>query len=93
VYDFAKKASEYPHIRVKGLMTMAPLCATEEEIRKVFSDLYKISVDISAKKLDNISMECLSMGMSNDYVIATEENSTMVRIGTGLFKNTRKEEI
>ena len=86
--EFAKKASEYPHIRVKGLMTMAPFYASDEEIHKVFSDLYKISVDISTKKLDNISMECLSMGMSNDYAIAVEENSTIVRIGTGLFKNS-----
>ncbi len=86
VLDFVKKASSYSHIKVKGLMTMAPFFADSVELHQIFSDLYKISVDISSKKLDNVSMECLSMGMTNDYEIAVEENSTIVRIGTGLFK-------
>ena len=75
-----------PHLRVKGLMTMAPLGAENDELHEIFSNLYKISVDISSKKLDNVTMDCLSMGMSNDYVIAVEENSTIVRIGRGLFR-------
>jgi len=78
--------SKLPHIRVKGLMTMAPFSAKNDELHQIFSNLYKISVDISSKKLDNVSMECLSMGMTGDYEIAVEENSTIVRIGTGLFK-------
>lgn len=86
VYDFVKFASSFEHIRVKGLMTMAPFDANDDELHQIFSDLYKISVDISTKKLDNVSMDCLSMGMTNDYAAAVEENSTMVRIGTGLFK-------
>ncbi len=86
VFDFVQKASTYPHIRVKGLMTMAPFGAENDELHQIFSDLYKISVDISHKKLDNVSMECLSMGMTNDYAVAVEENSTIVRVGTGLFK-------
>lgn len=86
VLEFVEKASSYPHIKVKGLMTMAPFFADSVELHQIFSDLCKISVDISSKKLDNVSMECLSMGMTNDYEIAVEENSTIVRIGTGLFK-------
>ncbi len=86
VFDFVSKASTYPHIRVRGLMTMAPFDAENDELHQIFSDLYKISVDISRKKLDNVSMECLSMGMTNDYAVAVEENSTIVRVGTGLFK-------
>ncbi len=86
VYDFAVEASQHEHIRIKGLMTMAPFEANDEELHQIFSDLYKISVDISRKKLDNVSMECLSMGMTNDYIQAVEENSTIVRVGTGLFR-------
>ena len=86
VYDFVKEVSKYEHIRIKGLMTMAPFDAKNDELHQIFSNLYKISVDISSKKLDNVIMECLSMGMTGDYVTAVEENSTIVRIGTGLFK-------
>ena len=86
VLDFVSFASSMEHIRVTGLMTMAPFGAEDVELHQIFSDLYKISVDISSKKLDNVSMECLSMGMTNDYTAAVEENSTMVRIGTGLFR-------
>lgn len=84
--DFIRQVSRLPHIRVKGLMTMAPFEAKTEELHQIFSNLYKISVDISSKKLDNVIMECLSMGMTGDYITAVEENSTIVRIGTGLFK-------
>lgn len=86
VYDFMENAMHFENIKVRGLMTMAPLGAPEEEIRNVFSTLYKISIDISEKKYDNISMDYLSMGMSNDFHIAIEEGSNMVRIGTALFK-------
>ncbi len=70
---------------VKGFMTMAPLGAEDEEIRHIFSSLYKKYVDISTKKYDNISMEYLSMGMSNDFEIAIEEGANIVRVGRGLF--------
>lgn len=73
-------------IRVRGLMTMAPLGAEESEIRKIFSALYKKYVDISTKKYDNISMDFLSMGMSGDFDIAIEEGANIVRVGRGLFQ-------
>ena len=86
VLHLVNEISILPNIRIKGLMTMAPLEASEDELREVFSGLYKISVDISAEKLDNVTMECLSMGMSNDYITAIEENSTIVRLGRCLFR-------
>lgn len=86
VLDFITDIHELPNIRVRGLMTMAPFSADNDELHQIFSTLYKISVDILTKKLDNVTMEYLSMGMSNDYIIAVEENSTMVRLGRGLFK-------
>ena len=84
--DFVREISVFENIRVKGLMTMAPLEASEEELHEIFSGLYNISVDISREKLDNVTMECLSMGMSNDYITAIEENSTIVRLGRCLFR-------
>jgi pyridoxal phosphate enzyme (YggS family) len=86
VFCFMENASQFENIKVRGLMTMAPLGALEDEIRNVFSGLSKISIDISEKKYDNISMDYLSMGMSNDFPIAIEEGSNIVRIGTALFK-------
>ncbi len=86
--EFIKSICSLPNIRVKGLMTMAPFGADDSKLHQIFSTLYKISVDILTKKLDNVTMDYLSMGMSNDYVIAVEENSTMVRLGRGLFRQT-----
>ena len=71
---------------MSGFMTMAPKFASEDEIRQIFRNLYKIFVDISRKKYNNISMEYLSMGMSSDYVIAVEEGANIVRIGSKIFK-------
>ena len=84
--DFVRMAAQYPYVKVRGLMTMAPKYAQSDEIRDIFAQLYKISVDIQSKKYDNISMEYLSMGMSNDYEIAIEEGSNIVRIGSALFR-------
>ncbi len=84
--EFIRSICSFKHLKVKGLMTMAPFDAENDELHQIFSDLYKISVDISQKKLDNVIMEHLSMGMTGDYEVAVEENSTIVRIGTGLFR-------
>ena len=66
-------------------MTIAPFVDDPEENRPVFKALKKLSVDIAAKNIDNVSMNVLSMGMTNDYQIAIEEGATMVRVGTGIF--------
>ena len=66
-------------------MTIAPFVENPEENRPYFSRLRKLSVDIDSKKVNNVNMSMLSMGMTNDYEVAIEEGATMVRIGTGLF--------
>lgn len=86
VDEMVEHCSGIEGLCVKGLMTMAPLGAPESEIRKIFSSLYKKYVDISAKKYDNVIMEYLSMGMSNDFDIAIEEGANIVRVGRGLFQ-------
>ena len=85
VENVVKEISKFPHVRIKGLMTIAPFVENPEENRVHFKHLHKLSVDIAAKKVDNVTMSILSMGMTNDYEIAIEEGATMVRVGTGLF--------
>ena len=82
---FVEHISKFSHIRVKGLMTIAPFVENPEENRPVFAHLRKLSVDIAKKNIDNITMSILSMGMTNDYQVAIEEGATMVRVGTGIF--------
>ena len=72
-------------IRVRGLMTVAPYVDNPEDNRVIFRKLKKLSVDIKSKNIDNVSMEVLSMGMTNDYEVAIEEGATMVRVGSGIF--------
>lgn len=85
VIPFIQKISKFPHIRVKGLMTIAPFVENPEKNRAVFADLHKLSVDINEENIDNVTVSILSMGMTNDYEIAVEEGATMVRVGTGIF--------
>ncbi|MBU3805206.1 MAG: YggS family pyridoxal phosphate-dependent enzyme [Candidatus Cellulosilyticum pullistercoris] len=87
VIEVMKILNTMPHIKVKGLMTVAPFVENPEKNRPIFRKLYELSVDIQKQKLDNISTNILSMGMSNDYQIAIEEGATMVRIGTAIFGN------
>lgn len=72
-------------ISVKGLMTIPPICDNKHKISKYFNNMHNIFIDISQKKLDNISMTILSMGMSADYYEAILEGANMVRIGSSLF--------
>ena len=86
VVDFIKQVSkDYKNIHIQGLMTMAPFVDDEKEIRKVFSKLKKLSVEISNLNLPNVEMYTLSMGMSHDYKIAIEEGATIIRVGTSIF--------
>ena len=77
--------ADFPHIRVKGLMTIAPYVEDPEENRPVFRKLKELSVDIAAKNINNVRMAILSMGMTGDYEVAVEEGATLVRVGTGIF--------
>lgn len=75
----------FSHIRVKGLMTVAPNVKNSEKNREIFTKMKNLSVDIKEKNIDNITMSILSMGMSNDYTIAIEEGANMIRVGTSIF--------
>ena len=83
--DLLGEMHELKGLHVCGLMTVPPILETEREKREIFSKMYKLFVDIRAKKLDNIDMQELSMGMSGDYREAILEGSTMVRIGSAIF--------
>lgn len=72
-------------IRIEGLMTIPPICDDEKELDKYFSRMHKIFIDIKSKKLDNINMSVLSMGMSSDYESAVRNGSTLVRVGSSIF--------
>ena len=76
--------AELENIKIKGLMTIPPIC-DETEVRKYFSLMHQSFIDIRDKRLDNIDMEILSMGMSGDYEAAVAEGSTIVRVGSAIF--------
>ena len=85
VIPFAEKIAQFPHINMRGLMTIAPFVDDPEKNRTIFRDLHKLYVDIKEKNIDNGTVSILSMGMTNDYEVAIVEGATMVRIGTGIF--------
>ncbi len=83
-----------PHIRIRGLMTIAPYVTNPEKNREYFSKMRQLFIDIKSKNIDNgltdiyfdsDSFNILSMGMTGDYEVAVEEGATVVRIGTGIF--------
>lgn len=85
VIPLIEEVSSYPNIHIEGLMTIAPFVDDPEENRQYFHTLKQLSLDIKSKNIDNVNMNVLSMGMTNDYKIAIEEGSTMVRVGTAIF--------
>jgi len=85
VINLVKDVAKLPHVRIKGLMTVAPYVVDSEENRPFFRKIKQLSVDIDNQNIDNVSMIILSMGMTGDYMVAIEEGATMVRVGTGIF--------
>lgn len=83
--QLVSQIAELENVQIKGLMTIAPYVADAEENRLYFRKIKQLSVDITNKNIDNVSMEILSMGMTGDYMVAIEEGATMVRVGTGIF--------
>lgn len=77
--------AQLPAIKIKGLMTIPPICETPDEARRYFAMLRQSFIDIKDKKTDNIDMEILSMGMSGDYEAAIAEGSNIVRVGSAIF--------
>ena len=85
VTDLAEQISRLPHVRIRGLMTSAPYVSDPEENRGYFRALHQLFIDIRSKNIDNVSMDILSMGMTNDFEVAIEEGATMIRVGTAIF--------
>ena len=72
-------------VKVRGLMTVAPICEQSGQVRKFFTEMYKLFIDIRSEKKDNIDMQILSMGMSGDYIDAVLCGSNSVRVGSAIF--------
>lgn len=83
--EFIDEIREIKGISIKGLMSIPPICDEKEKISKYFSYMNKLFIDIKGKKMDNVSMDFLSMGMSSDYEEAILQGANMVRIGSSLF--------
>lgn len=85
LFEKACEIGEIEGVSIDGLMCVAPICEKEAEIRAVFSNMRRMFIDIGAKKIDNINMNVLSMGMSGDYESAILEGANLVRIGSAIF--------
>jgi len=83
--EVLSKIPLFPNLRVRGFMSIPPICKKSGENDKFFREIFNLSVDITAKKSDNICVEILSMGMSDDYTDAVRCGSTMIRLGTAIF--------
>jgi hypothetical protein len=83
--ETVREISALPSIYIKGLMTVAPYVVDSEQNREIFTQMMKFTVDIMQKNIDNVTMGCLSMGMSGDYMTAVEEGATYIRVGTSIF--------
>jgi len=82
---FLGEISKFSVIRVRGLMTIAPIVKHKEEVRPYFKKLKELSEKIRNKNIKSVKMDYLSMGMSDDFEVAIEEGANMVRIGRGIF--------
>ncbi len=83
--DFVKRISGLPHLRIRGLMTIAPYTEDPESNRVYFKGLRELKDRINAEHIPGVDMDTLSMGMTGDYEVAIEEGATLVRVGTGIF--------
>ena len=83
--DLLYEIKDLPSINVKGLMAIPPICDNSQKICKYFDNMHKMFIDIKGQNIDNLSMEVLSMGMSDDYYEAILSGSNMVRVGSALF--------
>ena len=83
--ELLDEIKDFDNISVKGLMAIPPICDSKQKISKFFSKMNNIFIDISGKKIDNISMDYLSIGMSDDYREAIMCGANMIRVGSALF--------
>ena len=85
ILPLVQNLSQYPNVRLRGLMAIPPVCENPGDNDKFFQEIYNLAVDITAKKYDNVCIDILSMGMSGDYADAIACGSTMIRGGTAIF--------
>ena len=85
ILPLLEKIGEFPNICIKGLMAIPPISEKSGDNLIFFQKMFQLSVDIAAKKYDNVMVDCLSMGMSGDYTDAISSGSTMIRVGTAIF--------
>jgi pyridoxal phosphate enzyme (YggS family) len=85
ILEISEKIKEFPHLRLRGLMTIGRFGAEIEETRQYFEKMSHLLVDIKSKNIDNIYMDILSMGMSDDYYEAILNGATLIRVGSALF--------
>ena len=81
----AGKMGGYPGVFLRGLMAIPPISEKKGDNCQYFAKMRNLFIDIDGKKYDNVSMVCLSMGMSDDFEDAIAEGSTMIRVGTAIF--------
>lgn len=86
VSDLLKEISRLKYIRIRGLMTIAPLVKQAEEARPYFRELRMLREELSTDKDLGVRLEILSMGMTNDFWVAIEEGATMIRLGRAIFE-------
>lgn len=85
LYTLLEECSSLTNIKVQGLMLIPPIDYNYNQLADIFDKVYKLSLDIESKRIDNINMQFLSYGMSNDYKIALEHKSNIVRVGSCIF--------
>ena len=85
ILPLLENISSFPHVRVRGLMAIPPICEKKGDNNKFFVEICNLAVDIRQKKYDNVSMDIMSMGMSDDFADAIACGSTMIRVGTAIF--------
>ena len=83
--EFSARLEDFPHLRLRGFMTIPPISAENGGNLRYFAKMFQLYVDIKAKKYDNNSIDCLSMGMSDDFADAIKEGTTLIRVGTAIF--------
>ena len=85
VWEILSRMENYPNVFVRGLMAIPPVCQKSGDNDKFFQEMCRLAVDITAKKSDNVSVDIMSMGMSDDFSDAIRCGSTMIRLGTAIF--------
>jgi hypothetical protein len=83
--ELAAQMGEYSHLHLRGFMTIPPISVENGGNLRYFQKMYHLYVDIKEKKYDNTTIDCLSMGMSDDFADAIKEGSTIIRVGTRIF--------